>query len=201
MSRIKKVALSAALSISALAAMASSAAASDVVACQFSGLAGALNPPIPAAAHDPGGINTLETGTYHLGANATCAKADSDPGQNGNSRRYDASITSDGVWENYLCGTGDWYEGYFQTYPRSMIISSGDAGWEGPLRAVYWIDFRADQGKMTIDDFAVMGDPLSPGGKHGSGSGVVNITPTMGGDCVLNDVVYYQVTGAFVAVA
>ena len=191
MSKMKSIALSAALAICAFAAMTSVASASDVVACQFSGLAGALNPPIPAAAHDPGGPTTIETGTYHFGGTATCAKADTDAGQTGNTGRYDVNITSDGSYANQVCGTGT----ADSTTPAS--VSSPLAGWEGPLTAVYHIAFTGGNGKMDITDAVVTGD----GGKHGTGIGVVIITPTNGGDCVLNDVAFFQVTGAFVGTA
>ena len=193
MSKIKKVALSAVLAASAFAMMASSAAASDIAVCQFSGLAGALNPPIPAAAHDPGGPTTIETGTYHFGGTATCARGDTDPGQSGNSGRFDVNITSDGSYANQVCGTGT-ADG---TDPTKTVVTSPDPRAEGPLQSVYHIAFTAGQGKMDITDFVLLGDPLSPAGKHGTGAGFVNITPTMGGDCAVNDVAFFQVTGSF----
>ena len=188
MSKIKNVALSAALTVCAFAAMTSAASAQDIVACQFSGLAGALNPPIPAAAHDPGGTATIETGTYHFGGTALCAKTDTDAGQSGNSGSYDVNISSDGSYANQVCGTGT----ADSTTPA--VLMSPFSGWEGPVTAVYHIDFTAGIGRMTISDFTM-------GGKHGTGAGAVNITPTSGGDCVANDVAFFQVSGSFYASA
>src|SRR5438067_8068718 len=83
---------------------ASAFAAEDNAVCGFEGLAGALNPPIPAATHDPGLQNTIETGSYHFTGPGVCVKVDS--AETGNSSDYAVSITSDGTYANQVCGTG-----------------------------------------------------------------------------------------------
>ncbi|MFL5894126.1 MAG: hypothetical protein ACJ76Z_03310 [Thermoleophilaceae bacterium] len=191
MSIVKKMfGLSAAVVVAALAFGASSAFASDTAACQFSGLAGALVPPIPALANDPGRQATIETGTYHFAGSATCVKTDTDAGESGNSGVFPVNITSDGNYTNSVCGTGTADSTLANT---SVISSTGDPKWEGPVNAGYHIDFTGGNGKLNISQLS------NSQRTGGSGNGYVNIVPTNGGDCVLNDVAFFQVTGAFEA--
>src|SRR4051794_16984662 len=191
MSIIKRMfGLSAAVVVAALAFGASSALASDTAACQFSGLAGALVPPIPAAANDPGGPTTTETGAYHFAGSATCVKADTDAGESGNSGVFAVNITSDGNYTNTVCGTGTADSTLANT---SVVSANGDPKWEGPVHAGYHIDFRGGNGSLSINSLS------NSQRTGGSGAGYVNIVPTNGGDCVLNDVAFFQVTGAFAA--
>jgi hypothetical protein len=176
--------------VSAIAVMAfgaSSAFASDAAACQFQGLAGALVPPIPSAQHDAadGSLNDVENGNYTFSGSATCVKVDSDAGQATNSGVYSTSISAAGPYANTVCGTG--------TADGTASVTSPLAGWEGPVNANYHIQFVGGNGALTIS--SVSNSERS----GGSGGGYVNIVPTNGGDCAVNDVAFFQVTGAFVA--
>ncbi|MFL5894125.1 MAG: hypothetical protein ACJ76Z_03305 [Thermoleophilaceae bacterium] len=191
MATIKKTfCLGAAVAAALLALGASSAFASDAAACQFSGLAGALVPPIPAIAHDPGLQNTVETGTYHFAGSATCVKTDTDPGESANSGVFPVNITSDGNYTNTVCGTGTADSTLANT---TAVSTTGDPKLEGPVHSAYHIDFTSGVGDMVISQLS------NSQRTGGSGAGVVIITPTNGGDCVVNDVAYFQVTGAFEA--
>jgi hypothetical protein len=164
-------------------------AAEDTDVCSFQGLAGSLTPPIPAITHGSGG-----TGTYHFDGTGTCVKVDQ--AESGNSGVYTVSISSDGSYANQLCGTGTADGGHFGFSPAS--ITSTSPGFEGPMQVTYHIGFTAGVGQMTVENFGILGDRKGAR-TGGTGSGLVSILPTQGGDCILIDVAAFQVTGAFQA--
>src|SRR6476619_5858682 len=108
MTTLKKVlCLGASSMVVMLALGASSASAADTATCSFTGLAGNLNPPIPAALNDPGGPTTTEIGTYNFAGDATCVAVEGDTGDNpATSGVYAVHIVSSGNYANKVCGTG-----------------------------------------------------------------------------------------------
>lgn len=167
-------------------------AAEDTDICAFQGLAGSLNPPIPAINHDPGLENTTESGTYHFAGSGTCVKTDQ--AEPTNSNVYPVDITSDGSYSNKVCGTGT-VDGGDGTSAPAAITSLGP-GFEGPVEVSYHISFNASVGLMSTSNVTIQGDQKGVR-SGGIGSGLVQILPTRGGDCVFIDVAFFQVTGAF----
>ena len=192
MSKIKKtfsVGLSLAFALCAFGA--SSAFASDTGTCAFTGLAGNLTPPIPAAANDPGGPTTIETGTYNFAGSATCVKVDGDSGESGNSGVYSVSITSNGNYANKVCGTG--------TATGSSLsatqLTSASPGWEGPVGATYDITFSAGAGALVVHSASNSQRTNS----SNAGGGYVQIVPA-DGNCATTNVGAFTVAGSFSAV-
>jgi len=182
--------LSAAVVFASLAFGASSAFAADTATCSFSGLTGSLTPPIPAAANDPGGVSTIELGSYTFNGAATCVAVEGDVGDPPtNSGVYAVTIDSAGQYENQVCGTG-WARG---TDPNQTIVSGFPAG-EGPVNATYEIQFVGGAGTLRITGgFTPQHDSLT-------GGGYVQIVPEQG-NCVNEDVSQFRVAGSFTAVA
>jgi hypothetical protein len=171
---------------------AASAFASDTGTCAFTGLAGNLTPPIPAAANDPGGATTIETGTYQFAGTATCVKADGDSGQATNSGVYSVSITSNGDYANRVCGTG-------QAFGRSLAntsLSSAAAGWEGPVHATYDITFTGGAGALLVHQTS---NAERTNSGNNNGGGYVQIIPA-DGNCATTNVGAFTVAGSFTAV-
>jgi hypothetical protein len=201
MSKIKKVF---GLTVSVAAAMfafgASSAFAADTATCAFTGLAGNLTPPIPAAANDPGGVSSIERGTYNFAGDATCVKLDTDTDDAANNGVYGVRITSNGDYENQVCGTGKAYGrtlGATQLVATSGTSLAGAAGWEGPIGATYDITFTGGAGALVVHQ-AQNSERTSSNGTNGGG--YVQIIPA-DGNCVTTDVGAFTVAGSFSAIA
>jgi hypothetical protein len=175
------------LATACLAALAPSAAASESVTCAFEGLAGAFNPPIPSVLHDSGGVQTLETGTYHYASPAVCVKADGDLGQATNSGVFVTQMSSDGTYANTICGNDD----FEADDPATTTLTSTDPRWEGPLSFSYVIRFRGFEGPMSI------GNVTNGERSGGLGAGYATAAPWAGGECALNDTAFFQIQGSF----
>ena len=192
MSKIKKMlTMGAAMAIAMLAFGASSAFAADQATCAFTGLAGNLTPPIPAAANDPGGPTTIETGTYHFEGSATCVKVDTDIEDPTFSGVYAVTITSDGDYANRVCGTGT-------AHGRNLsdtVVSSPSPGWEGPVLATYDITFTSGAGAMTVNKVQ---NSERTSTTPVAGGGFVQIVPA-DGNCATTNVGAFTVAGAFTA--
>ena len=106
MSTIKKMfGLGAAVVMAVMAFGASSAFAADTATCAFTGLAGGLNPPIPAANKFPIGQN--QTGTYNFAGPGTCVAIEGDTADAPtNSGVYNVNITSAGSYKKD-CASGE----------------------------------------------------------------------------------------------
>ena len=191
MSTIKRMlSLSVAVVVASLAFGASSALAADSATCAFTGLTGSLTPAIPAAANDPGGINSIETGDYTFNGDATCVVVEGDVGDPPtNSGVYAVTIDSAGQYENQVCGTG-WARG---TDPNQTTVTGGPPG-EGPVNTTYEIRFVGGAGTLDITG------GFTPQHDSVDGAGYVQIVPSQG-NCVNEDVSEFTVAGAFTAVA
>jgi hypothetical protein len=183
----------------------STANAQSAGACVFTGVAGQLEPDLPAIAGDL--TPDIEQGSYHFDGDATCAGLLDGvlftPGVTPN-----ATIVSDGFYDNLYCSTGLAHD----TNGAGTTLSDGtntvdDVG--------YVIPFAAGTGPLligagTIPNVAAANlgshaDGGSGSGSHGAitgafaGAGAVNILPAAGGNCVTTDVGEFAVTGGFVA--
>ena len=191
MSTIKKMfGLSAAVVLAAMAFGASSAAAADTATCAFTGLAGGLNPPIPAANKFPIGLN--QTGTYNFSGPGTCVALEGDTGDAPtNSGVYNVAIVSAGNYKNTICGTG---EAHGVDPNATTVTFVGAPASENPVHATYDINFTGGAGAMRITGGSTP--------QHGSltGGGYVQIVP-QDGNCADTDVRAFTVAGAFSAVA
>lgn len=163
----------------------------DSLTCAFTGLAGTANPTVPAV------VNTvsrpLATGGFQFNGSGTCALVDTDATVGVGT----ANIGAAGNFTNVVCGTG-LAQGHGTITPASTL--AGSFAGHSAASSDFTIAFVAGNGAMAMTN-ASDGDGILP---TGVGAGYVNIVPDAlngGGDCVLNDVSRFQVTGAFTAVA
>jgi hypothetical protein len=181
--------VAASLAVAMFAFGAGSAFAADSATCAFTGLAGNLTPPIPAAANDPGGPTTTETGTYQFAGNATCVAVEGDTGDAAtNSGVYSTHITSSGNYTNLVCGTGT------ATSTAANTTLSGFPSPEGPVNTAYTIRFTAGAGALQITG------GFTPQHSSVTGGGYVQIVPAQG-NCANTDVSAFTVAGSFTGVA
>ena len=182
-----------AVSVIATFAFAGSAGAADSATCQFGGVAGGLNPPVPSiqqivSKQGPADVS----GTFILGADATCVKADSDTGDTLNNGVFAVRISSTGIFHSFWCGAVVSFYGrrYLDTSFTSM-----DQGWEGPVSAIYRMDaFGATAGGSG----AIIFFSGSNGERSGlTGGGTVNLLPLDGSCAGDGPVSSFSVLGSF----
>ena len=193
------------------------AAVGDAGVCVFDGLSGTLNPSIPGIANDPGLID-VERGSYnfHTGGatgnlGAVCAGV-----FGGSPDVGTVDITSDGYYDNIICGTGFAHDldgaetSLTGTGVLGTTINISNAGYEipfvggvGPLLIGPGPSLAALSEVLTAGGHAATGPDAGHGDKTSDwlGAGLVQITPDAlngGGDCVVNDTSEFQVRGLFV---
>ena len=203
--------------IAAMFAGGSSAQAATAGVCVFEGLAGNLNPGIQDAVPDvlsaPVGPLDYEQGTYHYGGDTgVCAGVFNNAPQVSPA----TSITSDGEYDNILCGTG-----FAHDVDGSGTVISGNGISIGPNAAGYQIPFVGGVGPLLIGPNGapnlsrVAGAPDTGTAEDGNisssyvGAGLVQITPgndadapTARDNCLLSPdgkTDSFQVKGFFVA--
>jgi hypothetical protein len=175
-----------ALSALMLVGPAAAQAHTDSYACTLSGATGSLNPPIPSIVRDAQAgttVNDIETGTYTFAGGGTCTKTAG--------VSFDVVVASAGRYENVRCGTGFWID---NGTPNATVTDpiGGEV-----VTVTYVIDFHAGFGELTITDARSTAHSHDPSpDEPGSGSGVIDIVPTVG-NCVTEDVTEFAVLGAF----
>ena len=190
MSKIKKsLGLGAAVAVAMFAFGASSAFAADSATCAFTGLAGNLQPPIPAAANDPGGPTTTERGLYEFNGSATCVAIEGDVGDPQQAGVSPVTLRSAGRYENLVCGTGS----AIAEDPNATQVDGFPAP-EGPVNTTYVINFTGGAGALRITG------GFTPQHGNVTGGGYVQIVPAVG-NCATTDVSAFTVAGAFTGVA
>jgi hypothetical protein len=201
--------------------------------CVFTGLAGGLSPQIESIQSDIGNppdpidaITSIERGSYQFGGDATCAGRVGPRvfAPNPTVSLTNARITSNGFYDNILCGTGFAHD--HTGANTNVAVTSGvvvdtstvpptvNPNGSGPaITGVgYEIPFVAGNGALLIGlpaplnnlSAAVTGTGAHhphPGVSGGYvGAGYVHIQPRAPGNCVTTDVSAFDVAGAFVAV-
>jgi hypothetical protein len=200
-------------SLAVVAAMfvgSSTASAQSAGGCVFTGLAGNLvddqngsaglpsiqkdlTDPAYASPEDP---QDYEHGTYSYAGPATCAGVFN--GQTVAPGANNATISSEGFYDNALCGTG------YALDPAgtgTTIASTDSSGNPISVTGVgYEIQFAGGHGPLFIGTNAESRDPEHDGLITGdySGNGVVQIRPK-GGNCGTTDVNAFDVAGSFTA--
>jgi hypothetical protein len=207
----RRMAVLASLAVMATMFVGSSTASAAEVACVFTGVAGNLvdnqngaagipsiqkdltNPAYQTAA-DP---RDIEVGTYNYSGAATCAGTVN--GQTLTAAANNATITSAGVYNNELCGTG-WALDDGQPSQTSVTASVTPSGTATAVNIGYEIRFVAGNGQLEIGDKAASGAPNHTGSiaSDWTGTGAVHIQPK-GGNCGNSDVNAFDVSGSFEA--
>jgi len=164
------------LALVAASLMASPAMAADpaTATCQFGGLTGSLNPPVPPVTR-PGG-----SGNFTFGGSATCVVT-----HGTTSASVTATISASGSYRNDICGTGE--------ASGTATVTFGPGSPVASATATFSIRFVAGVGVLTISAWA------DSSGHRGQGGGQVTIVPT-GGSCTAEPgVTQFTVAGGFTA--
>jgi hypothetical protein len=189
------------------------AAGAHVTVCQFTGLAGQLNPGVQSVLDDLAGTDPLslldtDTGTYSFSTSGSplpspCASVeasvlDEDVSVEAEAAVGTVSISASGGYINTICGTGT-ADGS-ATLTGTVLAGINQDGDLSPepssATADYDITFAGGQGVLT--------GTFTDGEDTGTSAGYVNIVPdplTPGnGNCISGPVKAFRVTGAFVGV-
>ena len=180
------------------------AAVGDAGVCVFTGLAGNLVDDGPNGAEGissaqedfaQGGLQDIETGSYHYTGPATCAGVFNStpvvPALN------NTTITSDGNYQNIVCGTG-----WANDIGGDGTVADGP-GAADIANVGYEIPFLAGTGPLFIGAPFTSTAPNTQGQSLGGnyvGLGVVHIQPVSPDNCVTTDTNEFSVAGAFVGV-
>jgi hypothetical protein len=201
----RRIGLTALAVASALAIMAPAASAEPVASdllCQFTGVTGTLNPPIPAVAVEQDGL-------YSFHGGATCVAVDD------TATPIAVKIESNGYYSNLVVGTGDVAgvacvttapnpdpTGEIGTTPCTTASETAPVdyfhfpgGGTGNVRVGYGIDFANSAG-------ALGGGAYGPGTETGQAAGSLDAYNVVGAVQILANqappVSTFTVTGAFV---
>ena len=177
-------------------APAAGAAAGDVVYCTFEGLAGNLTPAIPNVGRDAADGNPfdIEQGSYNFNGDGTCAgKLGATVFGPSQAFPQNASIVSNGLYDNIVCGSGAAHDQ--AGTGTTIVMKPGSVGGGVAFANVgYEIIFWEGDGRLLIGSgtnySGQIGDGMgSATGKKGpphshhpvagswAGSGHVHITP------------------------
>ena len=162
-----------ALVAASLMAPSAMAATPATAKCAFTGLAGNLTPPVPAAPTLGG------SGTFTFGGSATCALSHG----GGPAVPVNATINASGRYDNTVCGTGT------ATGTASITFQANSTGTTS-ANATFSINFASGVGALHISSF------VDNQGHKGQGGGEVTIVPAQG-SCTSGGVSAFTVAGGF----
>jgi hypothetical protein len=200
-------------------AMAATSYDVDQVSCVFAGLAGNLTPGVYSVSHTLtaalGGQLPPDSGSFSFTTDGAplptvCALVSSNLNEDGSDSDTEvgiatAKIVATGGYSNFVCGTGT--ASGTSTISATSILAGAPSNPDGDdlsATANFTIAFAGGNGALAITNAKDGGgDSGNLPAIGGGGAGYVNIVPDAtaagGGDCVLNDVHQFRVTGAFTA--